>query len=308
MIRIISAIFAIALFAWVQVAPADAQWVQRKKINGGGVNVAFGDCPGCDFSDRILPKSLIKQRNLSATLFNRSNLSGSRIYETNFTGAHFKHAFLASVRGRQVILQGANMTDVFLTETILNDSSFSGATMTGADMARCAFLNSNFNGAKLQNAKALATDFSGSHFVHARLDEANLTGANFSNTVLKNVEFGKAQLQGTYFQGAQLQGANLSNAKGLTQSQLDLACGNAKTQLPIGLSVPYCMTTGEDHIFAPHQPEHPKLAEREREIAQRIDRSIANIENLMQSAQPAELREMEKIHSDLKAVQRKVEE
>jgi hypothetical protein len=35
-----------------------------------------------------------------------------------------------------------------------------------------------------------------------------------------------------------LSGANLSASKGLTQAQLDIACGSPETKLPAGLSQP----------------------------------------------------------------------
>ena len=39
---------------------------------------------------------------------------------------------------------------------------------------------------------------------------------------------------------ANLSGANLSDAKNLTQEQLDKACGNADTKLPEGLTLKAC--------------------------------------------------------------------
>ena len=40
--------------------------------------------------------------------------------------------------------------------------------------------------------------------------------------------------------GTNLSGADLSGARGLTQRQLNEACGDSATRLPSGLTVPAC--------------------------------------------------------------------
>ena len=42
--------------------------------------------------------------------------------------------------------------------------------------------------------------------------------------------------------GTQLYNTDLSKAVGLTQAQIDTACGDASTILPPGLRVPACVT------------------------------------------------------------------
>ena len=61
--------------------------------------------------------------------------------------------------------------------------------------------------------------------VRANLREANLRGAN---------------LQRAFLELAKLQGADLRYAGGLTQEQLDSACGDAETKLPPGMSIKPC--------------------------------------------------------------------
>ena len=45
-------------------------------------------------------------------------------------------------------------------------------------------------------------------------------------------------LTGAYLYLTQLDGTNLSGVTGLTQAQLDIACGTAQTKLPAGLTPP----------------------------------------------------------------------
>ncbi|MCZ6863823.1 MAG: pentapeptide repeat-containing protein [Alphaproteobacteria bacterium] len=66
-----------------------------------------------------------------------------------------------------------------------------------------------------------------------------------SDTTLGSANLQWAKLIGANFEGADiigavLHGADLTLAKGLTQAQLDQACGNEETKLPNGLTVKGC--------------------------------------------------------------------
>ena len=88
------------------------------------------------------------------------------------------------------------------------------------DLREADIRNSKLQGANLQDA-----DLQG-----AKLMLANLQGANLRH----------ANLQGADLRGANLKEADLRNARGLTQKQLDQACGDAKTKLPPNLSIKPC--------------------------------------------------------------------
>ena len=73
----------------------------------------------------------------------------------------------------------------------------------------------------------------------------NLSDASFRNTDLSHVDLSGAVLTNADLTGAKLalaniQGADLSTAKGLTQAQINRACGDAATQLPPRLHVQFC--------------------------------------------------------------------
>ena len=73
----------------------------------------------------------------------------------------------------------------------------------------------------------------------------NLSDASFRNTDLSHVDLSGAVLKNADLTGAKLalaniQGADLSTAKGLTQPQINRACGDAATQLPPRLHVQFC--------------------------------------------------------------------
>jgi hypothetical protein len=64
----------------------------------------------------------------------------------------------------------------------------------------------------------------------ALLSDANLSRADLWLAKLSNAKLSNADLSG----------ANLSRAVGLTQTQLNDACGNADTKLPEGLTIKQC--------------------------------------------------------------------
>jgi len=70
------------------------------------------------------------------------------------------------------------------------------------------------------------------------LVEADLRRARLSAADLSWVDLRLAYLSQARFHGADLRGANLS------QEQLSLACGDAETKLPEGLTIPFCDDEG----------------------------------------------------------------
>ena len=67
------------------------------------------------------------------------------------------------------------------------------------------------------------------------LEARGLNNASFVGTYLEGSNFSRATLDGTNFSGAQL-----GRATGLTQAQLNRACGDSSTILPTGLRIPAC--------------------------------------------------------------------
>jgi len=101
-------------------------------------------------------------------------------------------------------------------------------------------------GAHLRVARLAGANLSGADLISADLGRTDLTGANLANANLIRASLVGATLTGTRFDGALLtrthiEDTDLTGAIGLTQAQLRLACGNANTKLPAGLSVKPCL-------------------------------------------------------------------
>ncbi|MGH6888698.1 MAG: pentapeptide repeat-containing protein [Rhizomicrobium sp.] len=102
-----------------------------------------------------------------------------------------------------------------LTNQCVKHGNLEGADFDGARMVLMCMSWGDYRGASFRGA-----DLSGANLAHANLDDADLTGARLTI--------------------ASIRAANLRWAKGLTQPQLDEACGDAQTRLPPNLHVKTC--------------------------------------------------------------------
>jgi uncharacterized protein YjbI with pentapeptide repeats len=107
-------------------------------------------------------------------------------------------------------LEGANLVNTCVKAKDLHGANFDGANATLMCMSFANFSGASFRGTNLD-----AANLSG-----ARLDGADLTGASTHITSFL--------------------GTDLTHVKGLTQKQLDAACGDAKTKVPAGFKVHVC--------------------------------------------------------------------
>lgn len=108
--------------------------------------------------------------------------------------------------------------------------NLAGARIRQADLSLATMNRTRFADADLRDVEAYGGVFSSSNFAGA-----DLTNASFVGAYLEGSNFSGARLNGTNLSGAQL-----DRATGLTQSQLNQACGDAMTSLPGGLSIPSC--------------------------------------------------------------------
>jgi uncharacterized protein YjbI with pentapeptide repeats len=124
-------------------------------------------------------------------------------------------AAVAKIKGGIVDCVGCNLAGADLSNTCVKEHDLHGADFTGADASLMCMSFANFTNVSFRN-----TDLSGANMAGARMNGADLTGAKTSITSFL--------------------GTDLRKVKGLTQQQLDVACGDAKTKLPPGLHVHTC--------------------------------------------------------------------
>lgn len=107
---------------------------------------------------------------------------------------------------------------------------FSGARLRQGDLQLAIADRTRFHG-----ANASLVNFFGARLGHADFSDANLEQAAFVGAYL-----GYARFDGAALTGANFSGAELTGARGLTQEQLNTACGDATTVLPAGMTIPAC--------------------------------------------------------------------
>jgi uncharacterized protein YjbI with pentapeptide repeats len=128
------------------------------------------------------------------------------------------------------ILAGARMSN-----SNFNGSDFSNAVLTRADASSSRFEGADFTEADLTRTRLIDASCPRARFERARLHNTNARGADFTRATFANADVTRMNLE-----DANLSGADLRNAQGLTQSQLDEACGDRRTRLPRGLRVERC--------------------------------------------------------------------
>jgi uncharacterized protein YjbI with pentapeptide repeats len=124
-------------------------------------------------------------------------------------------AAVARIHGGIVDCVACRLEGADLSNTCVKAHDLHGADFDRANATLMCMSYANFSGATFRG-----TDLSGANLAHADLDGADLTGAVMTITSIK--------------------GTDLTNVKGLTQKQLDAACGDAQTKAPAGLTVHLC--------------------------------------------------------------------
>lgn len=114
-----------------------------------------------------------------------------------------------------------------------------------ADCPHCDLAGADLSNQCVKGGDLTGADFSGAKLVLACMSKAKYRGAKFTHADLSGANLSYSDLDGADFTGAvlsatQARGTDFSKAKGLTQAQLNGACGDAKTRTPAGLTVPRC--------------------------------------------------------------------
>lgn len=130
---------------------------------------------------------------------------------------------------------GANCAGCDLFQINLAYQSVAGRDFSGARVRQADFSLATVDSARFQGANLSLTNFFGARLSGADLREANLEGATFVGAYL-----GGARFEGAALNGANFSGAELDLARGLSQAQLNTACGDATTTLPQGFTIPTC--------------------------------------------------------------------
>lgn len=190
--------------------------------------------PGVNWSDcnkkvLMLGGSDLQGANLSNTDFTLTDLRGA-----NLTGANLEKATLVRSSVAGATAAGANFTKIEayrcnFAEIDAEKASFVNSELQRANFTGAKLTNASFEKAELGRANFNAAELTGTRFAHANLSRADFTNTTFT---------GPINFRGAFMFLTRIEGVNLSEATGLEQEQIDVACGDHSTTLPTGMKRP----------------------------------------------------------------------
>lgn len=207
-------LFAESAAAQERCLTAPAAAIDWRDCNKSNIVLQGGDLEGADLVGTDFSATDLREANLDA-----ANLEGATLVRTSLAGASANKADFSKVEAYRSSFAGISAEGTSFAGAELQRSDFSQARLAGADFEKAELGRANFD-------KAVLT---GTRFPLANLARADLSGAIFEGPL----EFGRAFMFLT-----RIEGLDLSAASGLEQAQVDIACGDAETKLPAGLSKP----------------------------------------------------------------------
>ena len=203
------------------------------------------DFEGVDFDDvmerelferTLVPRNGKLDRQISPMLdfrsfnFSRANLQSAVIFDAIFDNVDFCDADLKNINLQGSTLRGTNLKGADLYEGVL---------------AHCQLLSVSFLGCDAEQVI-----FDSSRISRSNFERTNLSHASFQNVIFRNSEFSGANLYQAEFAEANVRSnldsdrpikigfTNFSDAKNITQDQLDSMLGDSETRIPEHLTRP----------------------------------------------------------------------
>lgn len=173
----------------------------------------------------------MKRAALFAALFAITTPAFAQVSDTGgpITNQTERDAIAGRVRGG-ASCAACDLFQIDLAYQNVSGRDFSGSRVRQADLTIAIADRTDFSGANLSLTNMFGL----------RATRANFTNANLSGASVVGAHLGGARMNGAVLTGANLSGAELGDAVGLTQEQLNTACGDATTILPDGMTIAHC--------------------------------------------------------------------
>jgi uncharacterized protein YjbI with pentapeptide repeats len=217
-------------------ANLSSQWLFREDL--GEADLRLANLKSADLREADLRDADLREANLAGANLNSAILNGANLCGANLSGAN-----LITARLNGANLYGANLNDAILVSAFMFDADLKVAQLRGAHMSGVGL-----NGAYLNSADLSKADLSGANLKKAHLLGTNLSGADLTKADLRDVDLSTPDLSGANLSGANLGGVDLRDARGLSQTQLDSACGSEETKLAVGLTLKPCPCPWKDDL------------------------------------------------------------
>ena len=170
-------------------------------------------------------RAILIRADFHETDLRGANLEGAILLEANLSFAKLQYTMISGTN-----FQGANLLQANLTGSVshrYSDFDFLDPTKKSTHL-QTNFVQTILEKGTLKNAKLAFANFQNSNLKEASLDGADLRHASLL----------EADLHLTSFLETRLEGADLSSAKGLRDSQISRACIDKNTKLPAHIDRP----------------------------------------------------------------------
>jgi uncharacterized protein YjbI with pentapeptide repeats len=175
--------------------------------------------------------------NLDQTDLHNANLSDAHLERAHLEGAFLRYAVLANTNLQFANLDEAHLEGAFLRNAKLSNAGMEGTNLRGANLWDAHMNDANLSQADLRGADLTGAYLKGAHMV-AHLRGASLRDADLEGAIMMLTDLTGVDLTSAVLKGAMLDGADLTNAIGVTQEQIDSAIGDTSTKLPADIVMP----------------------------------------------------------------------
>ena len=188
--------------------------------------------PGVDWTECVKKVLILSGSDFNGAILTGTDFTSTDLRDSNLLAANMEKATLvrASLAGSHA--KGTNFSRIEAYRTDFGKMDAQGAIFNSAEVQRSSFAGSNLTN----------VDFTKAEMGRAQFGDADISGSKFALSNLARADFRKAKFTGPLdFAGAfffltRIDGLDLSQATGLAQWQIDMACGDANTKLPAGLN------------------------------------------------------------------------
>lgn len=210
-----------------------------------GANLQGATLTGANLSHTRLEKTNLHQADLRASQLQSAKLGGAKLHRANLSLAQLQGADLLGAQLQGSNLQGANLQaaqfsypEVSSLRTSLERANLSLANLERAMLYNADLRYVNLQGSNLQGADLRQADLRGvnTQMLPPDADNASTSPGKPPRAVGQSnptpSAYGPFDLTGAKLEGADLRGANLSMARGLSQQQLRGTRLDWQTKLP----------------------------------------------------------------------------
>jgi uncharacterized protein YjbI with pentapeptide repeats len=217
-----------------------------------GANLQRSDLTGLD-----LARALLTGTRLEGADLGEARLEGAHLWEARLEGAHLWGARLEGARLWRARLEGADLgwarlEGANLRWARLEGADLGGARLEGANLAEARLEGANLQEARLEGANLRWARLEGADLREAWLEGADLREARLEGAMLQSANLKSADLTDWTCNRASLRSADLTDAKHLTQDQINAAFGDSAAILPDGIVMP---DHWDDETIGPDDPD-----------------------------------------------------